>query len=353
MAGRRNRNRRLLKRMSAQLSLLLLGATVLSCTGRNQIPVAVWVSSLSISKLPFVIAEDQGLYEKYGLAVEFRTGPPPFDGGKQGRAGFWTRAGQRLGIVEIRPFEIWVQGATPSVVNSTLAPRGRDLISIAATDCVVRSHIVGRHGISKLEDLRAKRLGVSNFNSTAGFIGRLLAERMGWDPVQDISIMADSHEVNDLRDGLVDATVAYEMGYAVLKQEGFPILADTITWNDQIGGNSVLVERTWLTDPANREAARRFLMALAEGVALFHENHDLTLQVLDDWYGIEDREFAETVYARGAWIPREPYPCYEGIRRTMELYDSNEMRRHKPEDFYDDSVVRELIESGFINKLYQ
>jgi len=37
----------------------------------------------------------------------------------------------------------------------------------------------------------------------------------------------------------------------------------------------------------------------------------------------------------------------------MEIYDSNEMRRYTPEDFYDDSLMRELDESGFLDRLYE
>ena len=65
-----------------------------------------------------------------------------------------------------------------------------------------------------------------------------------------------------------------------------------------------------------------------------------------------DLDFAEARYNRTDYIPRKPYPCYEGIRNTMELHDSNEMRRYTPEDFYDDSLMRELDESGFIDSLY-
>jgi len=43
----------------------------------------------------------------------------------------------------------------------------------------------------------------------------------------------------------------------------------------------------------------------------------------------------------------------EGIKKTMELYDSNEMRKYKLEDFYDDSLMREIDESGFIDSLYR
>ena len=75
--------------------------------------------------------------------------------------------------------------------------------------------------------------------------------------------------------------------------------------------------------------------------------------VLAEWNGIEDREFAELVYSRGAWFPRVPYPCYEGIEKTMDLYDSNAMRRYVPEDFYDATLIRELFESGVIDRLYR
>ncbi len=52
-------------------------------------------------------------------------------------------------------------------------------------------------------------------------------------------------------------------------------------------------------------------------------------------------------------FPRKPYPCYDGVKKTMEVYDSNEMRRHTPHDFYDDSLMRELDESGFLDRLYK
>ncbi len=52
-------------------------------------------------------------------------------------------------------------------------------------------------------------------------------------------------------------------------------------------------------------------------------------------------------------MPRKPYPPYEGIKRVMEVYDSHEMRKYTSEHFYDDSFVRELDESGYIDSLYQ
>ena len=307
----------------------------------NLIPLVVQMGARSVSKLPFVIAVDQGLYKKYGLDVNLWMPPPDFEGGKQVPGKEPERA------------DISINGATPMIVDVTINARGRHLIVLASTDCIARTHIVGRKGINKLEDLKGKRIGItSNISTTTGFVALLLAQRMGWDPVHDLSIMNNGRSLDLLREGKVDAIVASERWYAIALQEGFPILADTRTWGEPIAGNSIRVEAEWLEDSMNREAASRFLKATVEAIAMFHQNRELAIDVLGRWYGITDRVLAEIVYERGASIPRRPYPCYEGIKRTFELYDSNEMRRYTPKDFYDDSLLQALDESGFIDSLY-
>lgn len=309
----------------------------------------------SISKLPFVIAADQGVFEKHGLDVRLEMASPDFEGGIESRADdLITRGLVRLKLHDPPPAPpIIVDGGTPFMVRRTIEAREPDLIAVAGTDCVLRSHIVARPGISNLEELKGKRIGISYLRATTGFGALVLAERMGWDPVQDISIMLSGRDADALREGLVDAIVATDRAYAAVKDEGFSILVDTKDWNEPLAGNSVLVGREWLSDPSNRGIAKRFLMAVTEAIALFHEDRELALDVLARWNGVRDRAYAETMYQRGVWTPREPFPCYEGIQRTIEVYDSNEMRRYSPEDFYDDSLMREIVESGFVESLYR
>jgi ABC-type nitrate/sulfonate/bicarbonate transport system substrate-binding protein len=211
---------------------------------------------------------------------------------------------------------------------------------------------VARKGIEHLEDLQGKRLGVSSIPGNTGFVALLLAERMRWDPIHDISILVKGNTIDAIREDRVDAIVANERSYATALAEGYPILAATSTWEAPLAGNSVMVRPEWFEDPRNLEAVRRFLKATIEGIALFHQDRELTLEVLAKWHGITDRAYAETIYDSGQWIPQKPYPCHEGIIKAMERYDSNEMRRFTPEDFYDDSLIRELDESGFIDDLY-
>ena len=53
---------------------------------------------------------------------------------------------------------------------------------------------------------------------------------------------------------------------------------------------------------------RRFLKATAEATALYHQRPDFAVEVIERWYGTDDEEFAKTIYALGAWLPRKLIP---------------------------------------------
>ena len=338
------------------ICLIAIAVTSTSCSNEELIPLQVELTR-SVSKLPFVIALDQGLYRKHGLDLEVRLREPEFDGAiempsRNLIARSWRQIRKASSDEPVWDPKFEVAGANGRIARISTDADATHWISIAATDCVARTRIVAQKGFEHLEDLKNRRIGVSNTDTNSGFVALLLAERMGWDPVQDISIMSRGNSIDALRDGRVDAFVADERSYAVASQEGFPILFATSSWDEAMAGNSVNVEPKWFEDTTNREVMRRFLKATIEGIALFHQDEELALEVMSKWHGIRDREVAEIIYEAGRQIPRKPYPCYQGIISAMEHYDSNEMRKYSPDDFYDDSLVRELDESGFIDALY-
>ncbi len=207
--------------------------------------------------------------------------------------------------------------------------------------------------MTHLDELKGKRLGISaRRDTTLGFAALSLASRMGWDATQDISLKLNGRDFDALNSGLVDGIVANEIRAAVAMKAGYPVLEDTQKWNVAVAGNSVMVPEGWLETDEHKEIARRFLKATVEGLALFHQDRELAFRVMATWNGITDMDIATHAYERGQWMLKKPYPCYEGIDNTFEMYDSNEMRKYQPTDFYDDSLIRELDESGFIDALY-
>jgi ABC-type nitrate/sulfonate/bicarbonate transport system substrate-binding protein len=312
------------------------------------IPLTVELLNRSLNKLPFVIAEDRGLYRKHGLDVKLWMPDVDDEWGMPEAQG-----GINVQIERPERPDISVDGGTPMMAAILTNARARLRIMLATTDCVVRWHIVARRGINRLEDLKGKRLGISGPGAMTDFISRLLAQKMGWDRTQDISVMSNAFRHDALDDGVVDAFVAYEVPYAAARKAGYQPLFDTREWNESIAGSSVRVEREWLKDPRNREAARRFLKATAEAIAFFHTDREGTLQIVRKWHGMQDREFAGMLYVAGKEMPRKPYPCVDGIKKTLELWDGNEARKYTAEDFYDDSLMKELDESGFLDSLYK
>ena len=316
----------------------------------DALPLRVELGSRAVSKLPFLIAADQGLYERYGLDIELSMPSADFEGGRGDRP-LVDRAVDRLRGRELEA-EVFLNGATPelyAMVNKADSPR---YLFLASTDCVVRSHIIAQPEIETLADLRGKRIGITGLiENITGYVALELADRMGWDPVHDVSLMINGADPDYLRNRQVDAIVGRERDLAELQGEGFSILLDTREWGGvPVGGNSVRVATDWLEDPDREEAIRRFLKALTEAVALFHEDRELALDVAQRWNAVP-RWYAEIMYDQSA-VPRIPYPCYDGMRRSMEVYDSNEMRRYAPEDFYDDRIMLELEASGFVDSVY-
>jgi len=302
------------------------------------IPVKVELITRAVSKTPVLIAYDKGLFKKYGLDVKL-----------------WLPPGEFPGAIEtpgkMQNADISVDGGVPMVAD-ILANHGPKRLAIASTDCQVRFNIIGQKSIKSLDDLKGKRLGISEDGAMTGFIARALAKRMGWTRGKDITIVEHAQRFDDLKAGKSDAFIADDRYMALAKQEGYPVLADTSKWNQAIAGNSVRVEPNWIKDPKNRDIAIRFLKATVEGMAIYMNNREETLRVLAKYHGIKDRNVANSMYEDGLKMSRRMDPCVQGFKDMFTLPYAG-IEKYKPMDFYDESLMKELDKSGFIDSAYR
>jgi len=303
-------------------------------------PLKVELVTRAVSKTPVLIAYDKGIYKKYGLDVKL-----------------WLPPGEFPGAIEMggKPMDspdISVDGGVP-MVSAILANRGPRRLQIATTDCEIRFSIVGQKGMKNLEELKGKRLGISNDGAMTGFIYRALGKRMGWTPGKDFIVVERAQRLDDLKAGKADAFVADDRYMAMAKTEGYPVLADTSTWKQPIAGNGVRVEWNWIKDPKNRDIAMRFLKATFEGMAIYYNNREDTLRVLAKYHGMSGRKVANSVYEEGLKMSREMFPCVQGFKDMFTIGYPAEIQKYKPSDFYDESFVTELKKSGFIDNVYK
>jgi NitT/TauT family transport system substrate-binding protein len=333
--------------LAGLLWMFVLAASLTPAWGQQKIPLGLRMGDVSINKVPFLVAYDQGLYEKNGLEVTL----VPFSASAARVHGVPDNVSRSLRDMG-EDAEISIGGGAPGMVSKVNRSEPSDRVILATTDHVVHWHIVAQPGIETLEDLKGKRIAISSPAACTGVIAHMLAERMGWDPVQDIAILQGNYSVTPLIEGWADALIAYDVPLAMALVAGYkPMDFDMRAWNEPLPCSGVWASRSWAQD--NRDTVIRFLKSLVEAIAMMKQDKTVAFESMAKWYDFTDYEVQNVIYNGAVEMPQKPYPAVDGIKRTMQLFDSNAMRRYKAEDFYDDSFMKELDESGFIDNLYK
>ncbi len=333
--------------LACLLSVLPVFAAFPANSEEQAAELKLMMGDVSLNKLPFVLAYDAGIFEKNGLNVT-----PVFT---QGSVDIIRRSGidvpEKFILKGDTQTPIKIGGSCPTIVSLTARAGRWDPMILGSTHLTSRWRIVSRPDIGSAEELKGKRIGYSGYGAVTHFVAISFAEAMGWDPILDWSMIAGGLGVDALQLGHVDAFIAPELHATMAVDAGFKVLVDLQEYQLPVAGSALLVDRGWLED--NRDAARRFVKSAVEAIAMLKNDKQATFRTLRKWYQLKDPKLLEHFYLEVEKMPRKPYPPYEGIKRVMEVYDSHEMRKYTSGHFYDDSFVRELDESGYIDSLYQ
>jgi NitT/TauT family transport system substrate-binding protein len=310
-------------------------------------PLKLRLGDVSMNKLPFILAYDKGIYKKHGIDIL-----PKFT---QSSVDVIRRSGIEVPeefILEDGEYtELCICGTSPTIHALTTRAGAWDPVFVGSTHLESRWRIIGKAEINSPEQLKGKRIGYSGVGAVTHFYATSFAIMMGWDPKLDWSMMGNALGVDALQRDEVDAIVAPELHGTMAIDAGFKVIADFQDYKLPVAGSGFAVNREWLKN--NRELAGRFVKAAVEALATMKTDKDSTFKTMGKWYQMSDPEIMEMFYDEAAKVPAKPYPAVAGIKRVMELYDSHEMRKYKLEHFYDESFIKELDKSGYIDGLYK
>ena len=312
----------------------------------TRIPISVELGDVSLTKLPFIMAADNAIYERNGLNVTQFITPS-------------AAAAVRSSGVIVPPEniksnvlgEINIGGGSPTMVRMTSVATAPHRVILATTDDVSRFHIISRTEIARPEDLKAKRIGYGNFGALDHFSIILFLRKMGWDPDRDVSMFSNGNSPQSIVTGLVDAFAGDDLAISEAKRLGLRDLVDLFQYHFVMPGSGVNALSDWLPD--HRDAAARFMKATVEAIALMKTDKAAAFASMTKWYGITDPEKLEAVYAQASRLPSKPYPSLEGLKIMKSIYTWREMAIRAPEDFVDSSFVTALDKSGYIDGLYK
>jgi NitT/TauT family transport system substrate-binding protein len=325
--------------------VLLTPASAQEKAAGEPISMTVSLGDVSLTKLPFIMAADYDIYEKNGLKVRQFITPSA--------AKVVTARGISVPKENISSDkgDIDIGGASPMIVRMTMDANAPQRVVLATTDHWSRYHVLTRADIKTPEDLKGKRIGYGSFGALNHFSLMMYFKEVGIDPEKDVTMLSNAQEIHNILEGKVDAVAGNGNVVDQAKKAGLNDLANLIPKKYDMPGSSVNAEKKWLAN--NHEAARRFVKATVEAIALTMQDKEKAFASFRKWYGMSDPAMMEVMYSEAADLPKKPYPSIEGLKNMQKVYTWREITRHKPEEYTDASFVTELDKSGYIDGLYR
>jgi ABC-type nitrate/sulfonate/bicarbonate transport system substrate-binding protein len=213
--------------------------------------------------------------------------------------------------------------------------------------------VVGKN-ITRPEDLKGKRIAVSRIGSASDIVTRMVIRQWKIDPEKEVTIFQSGNtptRMTALVAGHVDAGLISPDNIAKILATGCcRILADLSELPLDYARFGATVPPFMIKD--QRDALRRYLQATIEGIYLFKTRPTLVYSVFEE-EGIKEPVVQKELYERLAKGLREyPIPEPNGIQNALDSLAHPNARTTKPASVMDTSILEEIRNSGFIDKLY-
>lgn len=309
--------------------IIVLLILVAASSGYAQ-TVRVSYGGTSGYNVPVWVSQEAGLFKKYGLTAELI-----------------LISGDAASIQALLANELqFANAAGTTPIQATL--QGADAVIIASSYNLMPYSFVVHPDIHSAVDLKGKRMAVSRLGGITEFAARLTLEKLGLGQKDMTLIQAgpDAQRIAALHSGAVAATVLAPPGLFVATSLGFKVMADLGDLGVKYPSAVMVARRSYVAQ--NRATVKKFLMAFIEGLHVYAQNRDFTLGVMQRYAKLKDREAmakSHDYFLMNTTL----VPLTDAVAIRNALADKAAGR--KLEDFFDNSIVQELIDEGFVEKV--
>jgi ABC-type nitrate/sulfonate/bicarbonate transport system substrate-binding protein len=296
-------------------------------------------TSIAIQMDPIYIMKELNLTRKQGLDAELLYVPVS------------SRAIQAALAGEIQ----FLTSGGVANVNANMA--GADFVGLTATLNTFVFKIISRPEIKDPAALKGKKVGISRLGGVSDAAIRFALDRWGLVPDKDVAIIQVGGEIEEmiaLQNKAVDAAVLSEPIASVALKSGSVLLYDLSRLDVQYTMHGFGTKKSYIRD--NRDVVIRFMKAYLEGIYVFKTNKELALNVLKKYTRVDDVSLMQTAYQEMSQrlIRSVPHPSPEGIQTILDQLGKGrpEIKKFKPSDLIDPSILKEIEDSGFVKRLY-
>jgi NitT/TauT family transport system substrate-binding protein len=327
-------------RISLGSALLLLVSIGSYTQSSAQERVKIAYSSADASNVVWFTALDAGIYRKHGLYVEL----------------IFIQS-STMSVSTLVSGDIQVANSSGGAVASA-AVGGANLVMTACYINTLPYELIVQESVKSVEDLRGKSIGISRVGSASDVAARVLIKGLGLEPVRDVPILqvgGPTERAAAFRGGRIigfpsppgTIHLAKGMPHRIMistadfqKRYEFPYICSTTT-------------KTYLA--THRDTMRRLTMALIESTHFLKTRREESKKFIAKYTRQSNPQYLDASYDANVKLhDRVPLVTREGTDvQVKEALARKPGASLRVDDIVDDSIVRELEKSGFIDKVYK
>ncbi|HEY5158068.1 MAG TPA: ABC transporter substrate-binding protein [Anaerolineales bacterium] len=305
------------------------------------IPVNVCYSALAGTQVVTWYAYENGLFEKYGLKVNLVS----IGGGSKSVTALIS------GDMDI------CQVSGSSVVSAVIA--GQDVVMFAGLINTIPGLIMAQPDLKTPASLKGKTFANDQPGTQTDTGIRLALQQMGLDPEKDavfLSIGGEPERVAAMDAKQVDATLILPPLTYQMRLKGYSVVYNLGTSGVAYQGTGLATTRHYIQN--NRPAVVAFAKAIVEAIHLMKNDPQGTKAVMAKYLQLDptgdaaslDEAYSLIVLGTVGDIP---FPTHPGIQTEIDVLASTNSNAVNitPDQVVDDSILQELVDSGFINSL--
>jgi NitT/TauT family transport system substrate-binding protein len=308
--------------------------------GGNLRKLRMAFTSLSASMMPPWMARENGIFAKYGLDVEVIATPTGVEGMNALIAG------------EVQFLQI--SGGT----TASAALGGADVMVVGTTLDTLVQQLIARPEIDKPEQLKGKAIGITRFGTSIDVGARLSLKYFGLLPEKEVAIVqvgGMESMVTALQTNRIQAGILSYPAITQAKKLGHHMLLDIAALGMPYAFTGITTRARLIKEDS--DLVRRYMMAQTEAIARAKRDKNLALKVMGKYLRTANAGALGEAYDIDVqkYMLRVPLTTAEAMRSVLEDLAARipKAKDADPKRFFDDSFVRQMQASGFIDELYR
>ena len=297
--------------------------------------IRIGYPAISTTQSHIWVGHEAGLFRKHGLDVE-----PIFLRG--GQIATQALAAGDPPIVNIG-----------TVVQANL--QGYNLALVAAVQSKYDFYVFSRPEITRLDQVKGKRLGVTGFGSSTHNASTILLRHLKLEPNKDVAVTpagVESEQIAALLSGKIDLALFTSVVAYRARKTGLHPLFYIGDLDFEVQGNGLATNRSYIQ--SNRDTVKAAVKGYVEAIHYIYANKKEAQKIFAKYLRTDDPEYLD--YAHQTYvklIPRRPYPTLKGIQNLLDMLAPQiaQAKTAKPDQFVDVSFLQELEKEGFFTEM--